>query len=77
MDTNQWLDDIDIGDIIPVIVLGVAQSAKVEKTPRSTGLPGYKYLFEVRVVPNVYTMSYGCKELLFASFAIGWKLIFL
>ena len=47
MDTNQWLDDIDIEDIIPAIVLGVAQSAKVEKTSRSTGLPGHEYLFEL------------------------------
>ena len=47
MDTNQWLDDIDIKDIIPAIVLGVAQSAKVEKTPRSTSLLGYEYLFEL------------------------------
>ena len=47
MDTNQWLDDIDIEDIIPAIVLKVAQSAKVEKTPQSTGLPDYEYLFEL------------------------------
>jgi hypothetical protein len=47
MDTNRWLDDINIEDIIPTIVLRVAQSAKVEKTHRSTGLQGYEYLFEL------------------------------
>jgi hypothetical protein len=30
--TMEWLDDIDIEDIIPTIILGVAQSAIV-KTP--------------------------------------------
>jgi hypothetical protein len=33
MDTDQWLDEINIEDIIPAIVLGVAQSAKAERTP--------------------------------------------
>jgi hypothetical protein len=44
MDTDLWLDEIDIEDIIPAIVLGVVQSAKVERTPRSTGLLGSIYL---------------------------------
>ena len=30
MDTEQWLDDIDIEDIIPAIVLGVVQGRKCE-----------------------------------------------
>jgi len=32
MDTDQWPDEIDIEDIIPAIVLEVAQSAKAERT---------------------------------------------
>jgi len=47
MDTNQWLDNINIEDIIPAIVLGVVQSAKTEKIPQSTGLPGSEYLFKL------------------------------
>jgi len=47
MDTDQWLNDIDIEDIIPAIALGVAQGAKAEKTLRSTGLPGREYLYEL------------------------------
>jgi len=47
MDTNQWLDDIDLEDIIPAIIIGVAQAARAEKTPRSTGLPGREYLYEL------------------------------
>jgi hypothetical protein len=40
MDIDQWPDEIDIEDIIPAIVLGAMQSAKAERTPRSTGLSG-------------------------------------
>ena len=46
MDTRQWLEDIDIEDIIPVIVLGVVQSRK-ERIPRNTSLPGCEYLYEL------------------------------
>jgi hypothetical protein len=47
MDIDQWPNEIDIEDIIPAIVLGAVQSAKAEKTPRSTGLSGSRYLSEL------------------------------
>jgi hypothetical protein len=47
MDIDQWPDEIDIEDIIPAIVLGVAQKAKAKRTPRSTSLPGSIYLSEL------------------------------
>jgi hypothetical protein len=40
MDIDLWLDEIDIEDIIPAIVLEAMQSVKAGKTPRSTGLSG-------------------------------------
>jgi hypothetical protein len=47
MDINQWSDDINLEDIIPAIIIGAAQTARADKTPRSTGLPGREYLYEL------------------------------
>ena len=32
-----WLDDIELENIIPAIVIGAAQVIKLRKTPQSTG----------------------------------------
>jgi hypothetical protein len=39
--------DIDLLNIIPLIILGVAQSSAHAKTPMNTGLPGGDYLREL------------------------------
>jgi hypothetical protein len=39
--------DIDLGELIPLAVIGAVQAMKLERgTPRSTGLPGRVYLNE-------------------------------
>jgi len=44
-----YFDDININmeDIIPAIVIRVAQATRPEKTPRNTGQPGRDYLSEL------------------------------
>ncbi len=43
----EYLDDINLEDIIPVIVIGAVQATRPENTPRNTGQPGREYLYEL------------------------------
>ena len=41
------IEDIDLFDLIPTIILGVAEEARTMRTPRNTGQPGGVYLQEL------------------------------
>ena len=45
--TIEYLDDIDLKDIILVIVIRAVQATRPENTPRNTGQPGREYLNEL------------------------------
>ena len=41
------IEYIDLFDLIPTIILGVAEEARTMRTPRNTGQPGGVYLQEL------------------------------
>jgi hypothetical protein len=45
--TMDLIEDIDLFDLIPTIILGVAEEARTMRTPRNTGQPGGVYLQEL------------------------------